>query len=225
MHNKTIATMTIEEVKAIVFIYIKRFEVLRQNPNNLLTLIFKNHGSKAGASQPHPHSQIVGFRVVPSEIRMHLFEAQRHFDNIGICVFCRIIDYELHHQQRLVYKNDHFVALSPYASEVPYQVHIYPINHSLPFDGMKESELNAFCDCYQKVFNAIYVYLHNPDFNVVFMNAPHHLEQTHYWHWHVNILPKLSDTAGFELGTRVGINVVAPEDAAKNLRTVTLKED
>jgi UDPglucose--hexose-1-phosphate uridylyltransferase len=227
IHNHTIANMTITEIKAVLMIYISRFRELRSNPNNLLTLIFKNHGTKAGASQIHPHSQIVGLRVVPNEIRTIMTEAQRHFDSVGICVYCKIISYELQQnpESRVIYRNSNFIAIAPYASEVPYQIHIFPLRHNLSFSALSVTEVESFADCWKYVMYALYEVLRNPDFNIIFRNAPYHLEHSLYWHWHVCIMPRITEIAGLEIGTRIGVNFIPPEEAAKNLRDIDYRKN
>jgi len=217
-HNKTYATMTREEVEAGVRLRIDRFRELGKNPNNLLTVLFKNHGSRSGASQVHPHSQIVSMRVVPNHLRFLIDEATRYFDSVGVCVFCKMLDYEMSQGDRMVYANSRFAAYVPYAASVPYEVQIFPIKHDAMVADTTEEEINEYADCLHNVMKKLYNALSNPDFNLVLRNPPYHMSNVPFYHWHVRIVPFTSTPGGFELGSRIRVNVVSPEEAAKHLR-------
>lgn len=218
-HNKAFATMTVEEITAVVKLYLKRFDLLRDS-NNLLTVIFKNSGPRSGASQRHPHSQIVGMKVVPNYIRFLLEEAQRYFDSNGICVFCKMIDFELQEGKRIVYQNKGFVSYVPYAAFVPYEIRIFPREHDALLGDMAEGEVIDFADCLQKTMRKLYLALSNPDFNLIFRNPPYALSGVPFYHWHLQVVPHIRHPGGFELGSRVNVNVVLPEEAAGNLRRI-----
>jgi UDPglucose--hexose-1-phosphate uridylyltransferase len=219
-HNKTFATMSGTEVERVVAMYLRRFRAIQANPNNLLCMIFKNHGSRSGASQVHPHSQILGMRVVPNSLRYMLDEATRHFDTRGVCVFCKTIAHELDAQLRVVYENDDFVSLVPYAASVPFEINLFPKAHASMFDSMDESLAAHFSDCLHVTMKKLYVALSNPDFNLVFRNPPYALRDVPFYHWHLQIVPHTKTPGGFELGSRIGVSVVTPEAAAQTLRDV-----
>jgi UDPglucose--hexose-1-phosphate uridylyltransferase len=218
LHNQTFATMSQQQVESIIGLYLRRFNVLKENPNNLLTIIFKNHGPRSGASQIHPHTQILAMRVVPNFLRYLLDEAARFFDNNGICVFCKILKFELEDSSRIVYQNERFVSLVPYAASVAYEIHIMPRSHDALFGDMSDSEVVDFADCLQKTMKKLYVTLSNPDFNIILKNPPYRLSGVPYYHWHLQIMPHTSIPGGFEMGSRIRVNVVAPEESAEVLR-------
>ena len=217
-HNETFATMSQEEVENVVSLYVRRFNTLKENPNNLLCTIFKNHGPRSGASQIHPHSQILGMRVVPNHLRFLLEEARRFFDSSGICVFCKIIAFELEHGERIVYQNERFVACVPYAASVPFEVHVLPKVHDSLIGDMPDAEVVDFSDCLRVAMRKLYTTLANPDFNLLFRNPPYPLSRVPFYHWHVQILPHTKHPGGFEVGSRIGVNVVLPEESARILR-------
>lgn len=219
-HNKTFATMTQEEVAAVVRLYTGMFNKLREAPRTLLTLIFKNHGVRSGASQIHPHSQIVSMRVVPNYIRFLLEEAQRYFDSHGQCVFCAISEFELNEKKRLIYENKQFFSLVPYAASVPYQILIMPKKHDSLFGDMPDDEINDFADCLRITMRKLYLGLSNPDFNLILRNPPYSLSDVPFYHWQMEIVPHILTLGGFELGSRVNVNVITPEKSAAHLRKV-----
>lgn len=219
-HNSSFAVMEKDEVENVLEIYLRRFNDLKANPNNLLTMIFKNNGFLAGASQVHPHSQIVSLRVVPNYLRILLEEAVRYFDNQGVCVFCKMIEYEIKEQKRIVFENGEFIAFVPYAASSPYEVCIIPKKHDSIFRDTTDKEASCLAECLKIVMNKIYKLLSNPDYNLVLRNPPYNLSGVLFYHWHIQVIPRLSRPGGFELGTRMNVNVVYPEKAAEELRGV-----
>ena len=218
VHNRTFATMSSDEVESVVQMYLRRFNDLKQYPNNLLTIIFKNHGRLSGASQIHAHTQILGSRVVPNHIRFLLHEATRFFDSHGICVFCKIIDFELNDGSRLVYENESFVSYVPYAEAVPFEVHILPKAHDALFGDMDDQEAVHFADCLRITMRKLYVALANPDFNLILRNPPYPLSGVPFYHWHLQVIPLTRLPGGFERGSRIMVNVMLPEECARILR-------
>jgi len=213
-HNKTLATMSQGEAEAVVDLYLKRFNTLERNPNNLLCSIFKNHGPRSGASQVHPHTQILGMRVVPNFHRFLLDEAQRFFDSNGVCVFCKTIDFELKHEKRIVYQNEQFVSFVPYATSVPFEVNLLAKEHSASMGNLSDTGAAAFSDCLRKTMRKIYNALSNPDYNLTFRNPPYPISKVPFYHWHLEIMPHTNVRGGFEMGSRIGVSVVPPEQAA-----------
>jgi len=220
VHNKTFGTMQHDEVTASVELYVRRFRKLGENPNNLLTIIFKNHGKSSGASQQHPHSQVVASRVVPNHVRNLVDESRRYFDNEGMCVHCKIIDYELKSKKRIVYENSRYVSLSPYAAPIPFQIDIYPKVHESNFGTLDKAHIEDLSDCLRVTMAKLYKRLSNPDFNFIFRNPPYHDTDVPYCHWFLQIAPHCITPGGFELGSRMSVNVLPPETAAEELRAI-----
>ena len=219
-HNKTFATMSQNEIESVIQLYLRRFNALKENPNNLLTIIFKNHGKRSGASQVHPHSQIVSMRVVPNYVRFLIDEAIRYFDSNGVCVFCKILEFELQENKRIVYQNEKFVSYLPYAGSYPFETHIFPKTHDSLFGDMPADEVAAFSDCLHITMKKLYKALSNPDFNMILRNPPYPLSGVPFYHWHMQIIPHTNLLGGFEQGSRVNVNVVSPEDAAHILSEI-----
>ena len=217
-HSKTIATLSEEEVATVVRTYRDRFLALDASPWNQLIIIFRNQGERAGTSLIHPHSQIIGTPVVPEEIRRRLEESQRYYDDLGTCVYCDILGHELREKTRVVCGNSGFVALCPFASTVPFEVWILPRRHASSFGVLSDSEIPLLGKMLRDVLQRMYHLLGNPDYNYVIRSAPHHSAGEPHFHWYVEILPRLTTRAGFDIGSGININVVVPEDAAEQLR-------
>ncbi len=217
-HSQTIATMSEEEVARIVHTYRERFLELDRSDWNQLIIIFRNQGKEAGTSLEHPHSQIIGTPVVPQEIRRRLEEAQRYYDDHGTCVHCDILHHELAEKTRLVCSNAGFVALCPFASTVPYETWILPRRHASSFGVLTEEGADLLAKLLRETLLRLHHLLGNPDYNYVVRSAPHHSAGEPHFHWYIEILPRLTTRAGFEIGSGMNINIVAPEDAAAQLR-------
>jgi len=217
-HNKTIMELSIQEIKKILQVARQRFVELRENPNNLITIIFKNYGAMSGQTQPHSHTQIVGSRVVPYFIRTLLYEAEKHFDSSGTCVFCDMLRFEMNERKRVIYQNDSYCAFVPFAAGTEHQTWILPKFHQASFDSVSEPQLYSLAEILKNLFCGFKIALENPDFNFVIRTSPYPLTQVPYYHWHIQLLPRTKIIGGFEYGTRIQVNTILPEESAKLLR-------
>ncbi|ACK68735.1 galactose-1-phosphate uridylyltransferase [Gloeothece citriformis PCC 7424] len=221
-HDQTPATMSIEEVKALIETYHQRYLDLMADPKIMLAIIFRNHKKEAGASQPHPHSQIIATSFVPRHRRWHEEEAQRYFDRWHRCVYCDMLRDELKEEKRIIEENDSFVAFVPYAAQVPCEVWIMPKQHKADFGSITEAEKGDFASILQRVLARLYKKLDNPAYNYVINSASRYKAEEPQLHWYCQILPRLTTPAGFELGAGISINPSIPEVDADFLRDCTL---
>jgi UDPglucose--hexose-1-phosphate uridylyltransferase len=217
-HSETIATMSLERVTRVIHAYRERFLALDRLDWNELIIIFRNQGEGAGTSLEHPHSQIIGAPVVPQDIRCRLDEAQRYFDDNGTCVYCDMLEAEIEDGARIVCANSGFVSLCPFAASVPYATWILPRRHASSFGVLSDEEAGLLAMILQETLLRMYVLLSNPDYNYVVRTAPHHSAGEPHFHWYVETQPRLTTRAGIEIGSGLNVNIVAPEDAAENLR-------
>ena len=218
VHNQLIPLMDDRQVEEILLGYRERYIALREDPRLKLIIIFKNHGRGAGTSLDHTHSQIVGTSVVPSNIRKKLEEAARHYDDHGRCVYCDSIQEEITAKQRIVMETDGFIVLEPFASRFPFETWIVPKKHEASFGLISMEDSKQFGKVLKQTLLKLYTKLNNPDFNFIIHSAPIKDEQEDYYHWHLQIVPRLTNPAGFELGSGIYINVAVPEEAAQFLR-------
>jgi UDPglucose--hexose-1-phosphate uridylyltransferase len=186
--------------------------------------IFKNHGADAGASLPHPHSQLIATPVIPSQVRHLLNEALRHYDDDGQCMFCHMVEREVEDQTRTVVKGEHFVAMEVFASATPFATHIFPFRHMASFGDISVAEIADLAHVLRSLLARIYVGLENPDLNFTIRSGPSDYASARHFHWYVSVIPRLTRVAGFELGSGMFINTVLPEAAAEFLRNVNAKK-
>jgi UDPglucose--hexose-1-phosphate uridylyltransferase len=221
-HSSTFALYDDKQAEEVVWAYVKRFRQLRDDKRLKYILIFKNHGALGGASLPHPHSQIIAIPSVPKRVLEELNGAKDYYDYKERCVFCDMISQEKIENRRIVEENEDFIAFAPYASRFPFEVWIAPKVHSHDFGKIEDSQVKTFAIILRNTLKRIYKVLDNPPYNFVIHTSPTYEEGKIYYHWHVEIMPRLTRVAGFEWGSGFYINPVPPEDAAKYLKNVEL---
>jgi UDPglucose--hexose-1-phosphate uridylyltransferase len=222
-HSLAMAQMTDSQVSDILRIYKIRYDQLSLDPRIAQVTIFKNHGTDAGTSLEHPHSQMIATPVISYQIRQRFQEALRHHDDFGCCMFCQIIEEELQEQVRVIVTSEHFVAVELFASPAPFFTHIYPRRHMASFGDISAKEILDLGRVLRTVLAKLYVGLQNPDFNFTIRTAPAECVGVRYFHWYMSVIPRLTRTAGFELGSGMFINTVIPEEAAEFLRNVQVE--
>jgi UDPglucose--hexose-1-phosphate uridylyltransferase len=220
-HNATLALMTDEEVGAILAMYLRRGQAIASDSRIEQIVFFKNHGERAGASLPHAHGQIIGLPIVPGDIRHRIEEARRFFDDTGQCVFCTMLNDELQRGERVLVVNEHYVAFVLYASSSPFHIWIMPRSHHASFLHVDPSTLGHLAPLLRDVLFRLYAHLNDPDYNLIIRSTPTKEPENGYFHWYLAIVPRLSRSAGFELGSGVWINPTLPEQCAAFLRTDT----
>ena len=223
-HDLHTALYSPAELGTVLKTYRARYHEIRKDPRVEAVIIFRNHGEAAGTSLPHPHAQLVATPIVPSQIRARVEEAVRYFDDTGECVFCRTLREELLSRERIVCATDYFVAFIPYAALSPFHMWIYPRRHVSSFDESLDGELDDLAVNLRSVLLRLYHGLGNPDLNYSIRSLPLRDRQTDYFHWYLAIVPRVTRTAGFELGSGMFINSSLPEESAKFLRSIKIPE-
>lgn len=221
-HDVTTALLSIADVANILEAYRQRYLEIKKDPRIESIIIFKNHGSEAGTSLEHPHSQITATPVVPSQVRIRVEEAIRFFDDTGECVCCRTLAEELEAKERIICESDRFIAFIPYAALSPFHTWIFPRRHTSSFEDITHEEIWDLACTLKTVLAKLYYGLNNPDYNYSIRSVPVRDGQTSYFHWYIAIIPRLSKAAGFELGSGMYINTSLPEDSARYLREVQI---
>lgn len=223
LHNTCPALETLQEVEQTLQALQLRGLALREDRRIEHLVYFKNHGASAGASLLHPHTQLLALPVVPSPIRSRLEEAQRYFDDQGICVYCRMREDEQRQQVRMVVESEWFSAFVPYAAFSPFHMWIIPHRHAASFLATTPEELRDLAQVLREVLRKIYFGLNDPDYNYTIRSAPEHEMSTDSMHWYLAIVPRVTRVAGFEMGSGMFINTALPEESAAFLRSVEVK--
>jgi UDPglucose--hexose-1-phosphate uridylyltransferase len=219
-HNTSPATEELAEVERTLHAFQVRGRAFRADERIEQIVIFKNHGVTAGASLLHPHAQMLGLPVVPYTIRARMEEARRYFDDQGECVICRMRKEELHAGARVVVASEHFDAFVPFAAFSPFHLWIIPRRHQASFLDAASEELRDLALVLRDVLRRVYVGLNDPDYNYVIRSAPDREADSKYLHWYVAVVPRVTRSAGFEMGTGMFINTALPEESARFLRSL-----
>lgn len=223
-HDLTLAGMDPSHLATVLRLYRERYAALRQNCAIESIIIFKNHGERAGTSLEHPHSQIAAAPVISPSVRIRLEEASRHYDEDGECLYCRVLRDEIEAGERLLETTTHFVGFVPYAALSPYHTWIFPRRHSSSFDDSSDEEISDLARILSRLLRRLSVALGDPDYNFSIRSAPTSEAVSHYYHWYLAIVPRVSHVAGFELGSGMFINSLPPEQAAEILRQAPIDQ-
>lgn len=219
-HEQVIATMGQDQVDKIFLTYRERYTALAQDPRFAAVVLFKNHGRGAGTSLHHPHSQIIALPVLPAFVESRVSIAREYYDTNGHCLYCQMIKMEKTEQSRVILETDKFIAFAPFASRLPFETWVLPKEHSSNFEKISRDDILELARVVKKILEKLYKTLGNPDFNYALYSAACREEKAEHFHWNLKIFPRISSMAGFELGSGVAINTMAPEAAAKSLQEV-----
>lgn len=219
-HTKSLSTQPIGQIVQVLRAYRDRYIALSQEPSIKYILLFKNHGASAGASIPHPHSQIIATPVVPPKISEEFIGANDYFESTGRCIFCDMIKTEMKDRSRMIYENEHFISFTPYASRTPFECWVMPKFHSAKYQDLTDELLLSLAEVWRVTLHKIYRGLDNPPYNYYIHTSPTQKSTDRYYHWHMELIPKLTVSAGFEMGTGMYINIAIPEECAEYLREI-----
>jgi UDPglucose--hexose-1-phosphate uridylyltransferase len=217
-HLHTFGTMPEKRIEDVLYAYRDRLVDLRKDHRLKYVLIFKNHGEAAGATLEHPHSQVIALPIVPRVIVEELKGAREYFHIKDRCIYCDIVRQEAKDDVRVVFENDSFIVVTPYASRFPFETWILPRKHDSGYQFAPPMNFGDLSRAMKQTFMKLDRVLDSPAYNMVLHSAPVQDEPTEHYHWHMEIMPKLTKVAGFEWGTGVYMNPTSPEEAAKYLR-------
>jgi len=227
-HDWQMADGPPERIERVLLAYQERLTDLYQDPRFRYVVIFRNYGQRAGASLSHPHSQLIAVPITPKHSKNKLSVAKSYYQEKERCIFCDLVSQERALGERVVLDTEHFVAICPFASRFPFELAIYPRQHQHHFGLLDDVRRAALAEVLYLCLHYLRPALGDPPYNYVISTAPNSLPRPgkpDYWstlpldyHWHIEIMPRVTRIAGFEWGTGFYINPVSPEDAAQFLR-------
>lgn len=204
---------------ALVFkAYKERIIDLEKDFRFKYVMVFKNHGKAAGASLEHSHSQLIALPILPRMIVSELDGARSHYKYKERCIFCDIIRQEIRQIERVVCQNDRFITITPFAPRTPFEMWILPKRHASAYYSLDDTELHALAEIFSESLRRLNKCIPNVPYNFVLHTDPLRSGGLEYYHWHFEIVPKLTSIAGFEWGSGFYINPLPPEEAALYLR-------
>jgi UDPglucose--hexose-1-phosphate uridylyltransferase len=229
-HAQFLADQPPAHVARVFRAYRDRLLDLMRDVRFLYVAVFRNYGESAGATLSHPHSQLIAMPIVPRVIEIELLSAREHFYHRERCLFCDLIQQETTAGTRMVIEDGPFVVFAPYASRSPFELFVGPVHHQHDFAAITDAETERLAETVVTAMRKLRKALNDPPYNFVMHSAPN-LNAKSPWmhkypgipdvyHWHIEIIPRLTKSAGFEWGTGFHINPTPPELAAEYLREV-----
>jgi UDPglucose--hexose-1-phosphate uridylyltransferase len=217
-HNHSFADFSTAEMALVFRAYKERIIDLEKDQRFRYVMVFKNHGRAAGASLEHSHSQLIALPILPRMIVSELEGALSHFKYKERCIFCDIIRQEMQQKDRIVCQNDGFISIMPFAPRTPFEMWILPKRHGSSFYCQSDNELQGLAEVFADSLRRLALCIPDVPYNYVLHTDPLRSGGLEYYHWHFEIVPKLTSIAGFEWGSGFYINPLPPEEAALFLR-------
>jgi UDPglucose--hexose-1-phosphate uridylyltransferase len=221
-HTATLGDLSEKQIEEVLWAYKDRVNDLKRDHRFRYILLFRNHGEAAGASLEHPHSQLIALPVIPKRVKEEVDGAKQFYDLKERCIYCDIIHEETRVGTRLVTETDRFTVLEPYAPRFPFETWILPKRHESHFEDADAPTLASLAWMLRTTIRKLDKVLERPAYNFIMHSSPVQEPDLAYYHWHMEVIPKLTKVAGFEWGSGFYINPTPPEESAKFLREAGL---
>ena len=221
-HQQTLASLPDRRVEDVLWAFRDRMLDLKKDKRFRYILIFKNHGAPAGASLEHAHSQLIALPIVPKRVIEEVAGCKNYFSYKERCIYCDIIRQEVESGVRVIAESPDFVTLAPYAPRFPFEAKILPKQHESAFENSPSHLYENLAKALKNLLIRMEVVLEKPAYNFVLHTSPVLEANNDYYHWHIEVMPKLTKVAGFEWGTGFYINPTPPEESAKFLREAAI---
>jgi UDPglucose--hexose-1-phosphate uridylyltransferase len=219
-HEITMAALSDDNIREVLWVYRDRLVDLKKDSRLVHGMLFKNVGAAGGASLEHTHSQLIVTPIIPISVWEEMTGALEFFNYRGRCIYCDMVLQEQTNEKRIVLDTPHFTAFCPYASRFPFETWILPKAHSSHFENIPKPGVDDLGSVLRQILNKLEQALDSPAYNYIIHTAPFDHQELPHYHWHIEIIPRLTKVAGFEWGSGFYINPVPPEDAAAFLREV-----
>ncbi len=222
-HGSTLASISERRIEDVLWAYRDRIVDLKKDRRFKYILIFKNHGIAAGATLEHSHGQLIALPIVPKHVVEELEGSKQYFIYKERCVYCDIVRQETESGVRVVADDPGFLTVAPYAPRFPFETWILPKRHESAFENSSSQVYEGLAKALKNLLVRADQVLDNPAYNLVIHTAPVQEAAMDHYHWHVEFMPRLTKTAGFEWGTGFYQNPTPPEEAAKYLREAKIE--
>jgi UDPglucose--hexose-1-phosphate uridylyltransferase len=219
-HDRPLSAYSLDQLEDSLSVYRSRLEALGKHWEVKSFALFRNDGREAGASQEHPHAQILALPMVPPRLQHEIDAANRFLVERGCCLTCGMIESERRDGRRVVASDNHFLAVTSFAPRFPYETWVVPASHSHDFRECSQDGIRSLAAMLKRLLLALESAVGRVPYNLVLQTAPAEMSAAaaRAFHWRFELLPRLSAPSGFELGSGVFIVSVTPEDAASRLR-------
>ncbi len=210
-HTKVLAELPLVHLEKLLKVYQDRTVALARDKKIEYILIFKNEGSKAGASIVHDHSQIFAIDMLPPDVEEELRLARGYKEKLGRCPYCDIWKKEMK-SPRCIWEDKWVAVFAPYASQFHYEAWILPKRHLDNITKLNNSEIKSFARALKLILGKLHEL--GLSYNYFFHQVVSDTDQ----HFYLKIEPRDSVWAGVELGSGLVINSISPEQAARFYR-------
>lgn len=217
-YEESMARLTLDNIREVIWVYRDRMVDLKKDRRLVHGLVFKNKGALAGATIDHSHSQLIVTPVVPINVWEEMEGSLGFYNYRGRCIYCDMIQQELATGSRIVLDLPNFIVFCPFASRFPFETWILPKQHSSHFENIQRQQVEELGLVLKSVLCKLEIALDDPPYNYIIHTAPFDTQELQHYHWHIEIMPRLTRVAGFEWGSGFYINPVLPEQAAAFLR-------
>jgi UDPglucose--hexose-1-phosphate uridylyltransferase len=222
-HETDTSELPLIQIERVLVALRERMLDLAKDKRFRYVQVFKNRGDAAGASLEHSHTQLIATPIIPRRVDEELRGCASHFLAKERCIYCDIVDQESDYQKRIVCENEHFLVFEPFASRFPFETWVLPKHHAQYFEEAPIATIPSLAAILKELLVRMNIALNNPPYNYVLHTSPcNDWDLPHHYHWHIELMPKLTKVAGFEWGTGFYINPTPPEEAATHLREVDL---
>jgi UDPglucose--hexose-1-phosphate uridylyltransferase len=220
-HERALSELTAQELESVLSAFRDRMLDLRQDGRLRSIMVFKNQGEAAGATMEHGHSQLIALPILPRHVQVEMEGAKRYYDQKERCIYCDILKQERKDGARLVTENAECTAIEPWAPRGPFETWLVPREHRSGFEDASRQQIEGLADCLRGTLRRMDSALGKPPFNLMLHSGPLNERGLAHYHWHIEIMPVLARTGGFEWGSGFYINPTSPEEAAEYLRRAT----
>jgi len=217
LHRQNLLNVNLDQVREVIWAYKQRLQEIKKDPRFKHFLVVKNSG-RGVSNFSHSHSHIVATPIIPKRIEEEIDGAREYFHYHDRCIYCDIIRQELGEPSRIVFQDKLFLVFCPFASRFPFEMLIIPMAHQPFFEILDNDHVHGFANALQISLRRMNILLPDIPYNFILHSSPCSESYKDFFHWHVEIIPKLTRVAGFEWGSGFYINPTPPEDAAQMLR-------
>lgn len=221
-HEKSLGDLDEANFVDVLIAWRERMVDLKRDGRFRYILIFKNHGEAAGASLEHSHTQMIAMPIIPKRVAEEIENSRKYFDFKERCIFCDIVSQEILDDVRVVISNEAFLAIEPFAPRFPFETWILPKTHAAAFEEIDNAGIHLLARILKEILMRLDTALNRPPYNFILHTLPCQGDNRIWYHWHIELMPKLTKVAGFEWGSGFYINPTAPEEACRYLREIAI---
>ncbi|MFH0876719.1 MAG: galactose-1-phosphate uridylyltransferase, partial [Candidatus Omnitrophota bacterium] len=197
-HTKDLSELELTEIEKVLNMYALRSRDLAKDKRFKYIMIFKNYGAPGGATMDHNHSQLIALPMIPKNVLEELHGAEGYFKYRERCIFCDVIRQEIEEKDRIIAENRHFISFCPFVSRFPFEMWILPKEHTLSYCDITKEQIPELAKILKEVLCRMKTVLKDPPYNFIIHTSPIDGEERLGYHWHMEIMPRISRIAGFE---------------------------